>query len=71
MAIMEVLAFVTPGAFFGPGLQNKVMGFIEHFPVIGWVGVIKKLLAAGTPHPTGDQPTFGNTIDSRQLFSHS
>ncbi len=68
MAIFEVFTLVTPGTVFGPGLDNKVMGLIKHFPVVSRVAIVGNLLAAGTAHPAGDETTAGYHIDRRQLF---
>ena len=66
-----MLALVAPRAGLGPGLDNEVVGFVEHLAVIGRVGIIEELLAARPAHPAGDEPPARDQIDFRQLFGHT
>ncbi len=71
MAIMKMLAFITPGARPCPRLYDEVVGFVEHFTVIGRVGVVEELLAASATYPTGDQPAPGDQVNGGEFFGHT
>ena len=59
----------------GPGLvhaaENQIVSLVEVFAIVGRVGIIGELLAAGAANPSGDQPSARDEIDHRKLFSQS
>src|SRR5712692_6587564 len=68
--IVKVLALVPPWSGPGPGLHDEVVGLLEKLAVVGGIGVVEKLLAAGAADPSGDQPSPRDQIDLRQLLGH-
>ena len=71
MTIVEMLAFIAPRSRFGPGFNNEVVGLVEVLAIIGWVGVVEKLLAPSATHPPRNQPAAGDEVNLRQLLCHA
>src|SRR5262249_45177985 len=55
VAIVEMLALVTPGSRLGPRLHDKIVRFLEILPVVGRIRVVEELLAASATHPSRDE----------------
>src|SRR5262245_16192648 len=67
VAIMKMFAFVAPRSGLGPGLNDKVMRFVKVLTVVGGIGVIEKLLTAGTTYPTSDQTPTRDQVNLGQF----
>ena len=52
---METFTLVTERSGCGPRLDDKLDAFLKQFAIVRRIGVIGKLLAAGTTHPSRDE----------------
>ena len=68
---LKILAFVGK-LVAGPGFQNKVQGFQEPFPSLGYVDAVARELAGiGAPADTEDGPSAGDDIQRGGFFRQS
>src|ERR1700728_4075198 len=70
VAIVKMFSLIPPRPGPRPRLYNEVVSLVEHLAIVGGVGVVKELFAAGSAHPARDQPAARDQIDLRQLLSH-
>src|SRR5438876_1043121 len=70
VAIMKMFPLVAPRTGSRPGLDDKVVRFVEHLAVVRGIGIIEELLAARSAHPAGDQSAARDQIDLGELFGH-
>ena len=68
VAVLVVLAFEAERPRLRPGFDDELVRLLEAFPVVGRLGVVGDALAAGAPHPAGDEPATRDHVDDRQLF---
>ena len=71
ITIVIMLSLPAEGARIGPGFDNKVVGFLEPFPVVMGRRIVGKALAASAADEAGNQASMGNHVDHRQLFCHA
>src|SRR5437899_2284856 len=69
--IVEMLAFPAERTGSRPRSQDQIMGLVEHLAVVGGIGVVEDLLAAGPPYPPGNQAPMRDTVYGRQLFGYA
>src|SRR5215470_12480706 len=71
MAIVKMFSLIAPRTGSCPRLDNEIVGFIEVFTIVGGIGVIEKLLAAGSTHPTSDQAATRDQVDLSEFLRHA
>jgi hypothetical protein len=54
ITIVEMLSLPAEWARIGPGFNDKVVGFLEPFPVVVGRGIVGKALAPSAPDETGN-----------------
>src|ERR1700693_2341199 len=70
-AIGEMFALPSKRPRTRPCGDDDVVGLIEILAIVGRIGVVEDLFAAGSADPSRHQAAFGNQIDFRQLLRHA